>query len=266
MKLNYWLLVAVLMSFCIAYGSENLAPLDKGGRMEFTGRPIREEVLYYAFDGDRSTQFTYDISRVAANRNVPIDRIWDYKVKIDRIELRTTGSGRAYEYKFFYWDLVNQEWKEIVHVEENSSMNPIHNLKPPVVTNKIRYVCLKTGVDGNANFHNIYEIYYYGEVLPNIPTNAPENVSATVNETGLVIVSWDTPEPNEDGEIPKGYNIYRGNRKDFQPSTDNLVAESVSGNRWFDLSADVSGSLYYIVQSVGEFGEGKFSTAVLVKK
>lgn len=262
MKLKYWIMVVVLLSFGIAYASENLALLEKGGRMEFTGRPYREEVRHYAFDGDRTTQFTYDVQRVAANKDVPVDRIWDQKVKIERIELRTTGSGRAYEYKFLYWDLKDQDWKEIVHKTENQETSIRHDLKTPVITNKIRYICSKAGPDGNANWHNIYELYYYGEVLPSVPVGAPENVRAAVNETGYVLLEWEQPKPNQDGELPVSYNIYRGNEKGFQISEENLIAEGITSTRWFDISASSAESYYYIVQSIGEFGEGNLSEIV----
>lgn len=249
----------------LAFGNENIALLENGGSVEFPGVAYTNAGVEHAFDGDRSSQFAYDVVRQPANRNVGVDRIWDSKVKINKIEMRTTGAGRAYEYKFLYWDLAEREWKEIVHVDQNSSSNPIHNFKTPITTNKIRYICLKAGENGTNNFHNIYQIYYYGEFIPNIPTNAPENVQAQINETGFISVSWDTPKANNDGEIPESYNVYRSNKKDFKPNKDNLVGESIKGNRWFDITAQGGDSFYYIVQSIGEFGDGEFSQSVQVK-
>ena len=259
------LLMVLVFAVGLVFGNENIALLEKGGSVEFPGVAYTNAGVENAFNGDRSSQFAYDIVRQPANRNVGVDRIWNSKVKINKIEMQTTGGGRAYEYKFLYWDLAESEWKEIVHVEQNTSAKPVHNLKTPIITNKIRYICLKTGETGTSNFHNIYQIYYYGEFIPNVPTNAPVNVNAAINETGFVLVSWDTPKPNADGEVPISFNIYRSTNKDFKASKENMVGESIKGNRWFDITVKAGDSFYYIIQSIGEFGDGNSSAPVGIK-
>lgn len=144
--------------------------LANGGSVSFSGRAYNKaSAAENAFDGDTSSQFVYDAVRQAANRNVAVDRIWDAAVEIERIEFKTTGGGRAYEYQFLYWDLKTEQWIEIVHVKENTNQSPVHSFQTPIVTNKLRYICPKAGPGRTGNFHNIYEIFYYGNVVTSTP-------------------------------------------------------------------------------------------------
>ena len=260
-----FLILVISLWVVTAYGSENIALLEKGGSVEFIGVAYSNSGVENAFNGDLRSQFAYDIVRRTENRNVPVDRIWDSKARIDKIELRTAGGGRAYEYKFLYWDLGEKVWKEIIHINENQNMQPVHNLASPIITNKLRYICMKSGPEGTANFHNVYQIFYYGEFIASTPLDPPINVNAAVNEIGYIQLNWELPKPSQDGELPQSFNIYRSTDKNFEASSDNLVADNIKSNRWFDLTAKASDSFYYIVQSVGEFGEGDYSKPVGIK-
>lgn len=168
-KITVLLGILLLVFFNLAYAAnENLALLSKGGRVEFPGTVYGETYgVEKAFDGAvvATNQMTYNINQ-AENKNVGIDRIWDKKAKISTVQFLTKGAGLAYEYTFLYWDLEEEKWVELVYVTGNADDNePLHYIKPAVITDKIRFICHKAGKTGEANFLNVYELEYYGEFV-----------------------------------------------------------------------------------------------------
>ena len=163
--------------FCMFVGigvaKGNIAILETGGNASFYGKAWGDHTVERVFDGnEKGNHMTIDIVRVAANKDggAIIERIWDSKVSISKIELDTTGSGCVYEYKLLYWDLVEQEWNEIIYIKENSSAKVVHEFKTPIVTNKMRFIPYKAGPSGTENYINIKQISYYGE-LSLLPPN-----------------------------------------------------------------------------------------------
>lgn len=247
----------MLLLFGFTCAEENLALLEKGGRAVLNESRTNQGILDSVFGAEmpNGRMFVCEIRRLPEGSKPSIDRIWDKKVKVNRIELRTTGAERAYEYKFYYWNLSGKKWEEIIHVTGNQNTKPVHVLEEPIITNQLRYECTKAGADGTGNNHAIYEINYYGEFVEGVSPNEPVNCKVSVHPTGFLQVVWETPAPNKDGELPVGYNIYRGNTEDFLPSAGNLVASNIKGNIWVDISAKADNIFYYSIESVGEFGE-----------
>lgn len=253
----FCLLIGLMVFLSFSHAKDNLALLEYGGQAILNESRTNQGVLDSVFGGEKPNgrMFVCEIRRLPEGSKPSIDRIWDKKVKIDRIELKTTGSEKAYDYRFSYWNLSDKEWQEIIFVTNNQNTNPIHELKKPVITNKIRYECSKAGADGTGNNHAIYEINYFGEFILDSPPNPPLNCKTTIHPTGFLQVSWETPRPNKIGELPASYNIYRNSKENFLPSDENLVATGVKGNVWVDITAKASDKQFYLIESVGEFGE-----------
>ena len=249
---------------------ENFGLLEKwGGSTYFHGVPYGDHTVERVFDGNETgNQMTIDIVRVTANKDggAMIDRIWQSKVSISKIQLNTTGSGCVYEYKILYWDLVNQKWNEVLYTNENNKAKVIHELEAPIITNKMRFIPYKAGPDGEAIYVNIRQISYYGEFIPSLPPNEVEKVQVQLHEIGYIEIKWETPQPNKNGELPTSYNIYRSKENDFEATEKTLIADGVTGNNWVDITSKPSDGYYYSIKSVDIFGETSAISPIVIYK
>lgn len=141
-----------------------------GGRIEYNGiRPLRHDVERL-FDGDATTRVGLDLRPKGDQNEKPsVDRIWDSNVRINKVSFIARNEEESYEYEFYYWDLDNNEWKQLLYINENTEQRPEHLLDQPVITNKMRFKCLKAGATGEASVNTLFEIYYYGEFVEGPP-------------------------------------------------------------------------------------------------
>lgn len=261
------LMIPIFFIICLVSSiyasSENIALLEKGGTIGFTGVPYNStSTVENAFNGDISSQFSYDIVRQSKNINVPVDRIWYGKARIDKIEFKTTGAGCAYEYKFLYWDLSERQWKEIIYINANTDPTPVHQLETPILTNKLRYICMKAGPEGTANFHNVYQIFYYGELLDvNAVPLSPANQKIERLSNTSARLTWSDPGPNNDDVLVMGFRIYRGITPDFEPNQTNCIADETTLNTddsatqfEFEDKKCTAEKIYYKLISISDFG------------
>ena len=254
-KLIGCFLLLICFSVNIYASTENIALLEKGGVTAFTGTLYGSTVAATAFDGlTTGAQCNWYVTS-DANIDASLYRVWNKKAKIQRIKFVTTGGGRAYEYEFWYWDLVAREWKELISVTGNSSSGPEHILDTPIITDKLSFRCTKAGADGNASMVGVYEIECYGELLdfdnPQ-PPPVPLNPIVERKSGSSAQLSWSDPSP--DAWVPI-FNIYRSTVQDFAPNLDSYVA-TVSGRssqfKWEDKSCSLE-KTYYKIASLGDY-------------
>lgn len=92
---------------------------------------------------------------------------------------------------------------------------------------------------------------------------APNAATATVSSTGYTAqLSWSTPPPAEDGEVPVRYLIYKSTTSDVKQYYQNLVnpATNITGNSYTD--AGSAGTFYYRVVAVDDYNNRAASAVV----
>lgn len=89
----------------------------------------------------------------------------------------------------------------------------------------------------------------------NTPPNPVSGVTLSNSQQYYVNITWDTPPPALDGEIPSRYLIYRSTSSQVKPYYANQVgtAQTITGNSFTDGPFPTSGNYYYRIVPVDDY-------------
>jgi fibronectin type 3 domain-containing protein len=99
--------------------------------------------------------------------------------------------------------------------------------------------------------------------IDSIPPDAPRNLKAEIDTTGLVRLKWDA---NKEQDM-NGYKVYRGNRKGEELIS--LVKDIIPGNSFTDTVnlLNLNTHIYYSVKALdGHYNQSEFSEILEVEK
>ncbi len=98
----------------------------------------------------------------------------------------------------------------------------------------------------------------------NTPPNAVSGVSLSNSQQFYVNITWNSPAPAEDGELPSRYLVYRSTSSQVKPYYANQVGvtQAITGNSFTDGPFPASGNYYYRIVPVDDYNNKGPSTVV----
>lgn len=202
--------------------------------------------------------------------SVPVAIKGRYKIKANPVIVsQITQVGPQVE---LTWEFPEDEEKYL----KGFIVKRSNNGKAPFKTVSSLDPTQRKGLDVNPLLDNYYKVVaftddglekesflYFVAVIDSIPPNAPQGLSAKIDSSGIVKLTW---QPNNELDI-KGYRIYRSNYQSEEYSL--LNGESVSEASYTDTITlkTLSSTIYYKTRAIDHReNESTFSSPLEIKK
>ena len=201
----------------------------------------------------------------SGNVSPVIETLGDYYYDADRPILKSASLGTetsADEYSSFRTPEITWSYDEMKMLSVYLSVNGCEYKKIGIAnegTYSIPSNCftdegiyeikLKAVDTANNVTESIVDNYYFYPGVSDVADYFPNHLTLEQQSGYKTKIYWSL----KDGVSPNSYvyyNIYRGETSEFIPSRDNLIAEKVYHNYWYDISINETKTYYYKIQAV----------------
>ena len=232
------------------------------------------------FAWDNSESFSGNYSARISNAG-PDGAAYVQRIKIENGKtynfvgyIKTDLSDLNKTYVMIRWQTTNGDW-------DNDNLTILKAHEPPVPNQ-----WYKLSADVMAPLGDAYCLIYLISIAHNttntsswfdgvrlveidkLAPNPPAALEVMQNSDGKVMLSWQTPLPASDGDLPDYYNVYRSNLSGFTPRQELLLISDLRANTFVDMENNYyfpDKTLYYKVTSLDVAGNESDGTEVILK-